>query len=195
MKNIKNVLLIILSLLLIATLIGGFNWLRSFENQKVIQQSDIILNQIKNVEKLITVEGYFTELYTHKDYYKFDISPLRKKALVRVKAKASVGVDLSKLHPWTNPQNKTLHIQKFPEPEILSLDHNLDYYDITEGTFNYFSTTDYNRINKNAKQFIEDKILYSDMMVQARNKSQAIQEAIASLVEAMGWELVVDQTP
>src|SRR5690606_36171703 len=195
MKNIKNLALIILALLLVVLVAGGLNWLRSFENQKVIQQSDIILNQVQNVEKLITVEGYFTELYSHKDYYKFDISPLRKKALVRVKAKASVGVDLSNLHPWTNPQNKTLHIQKFPEPEILSLDHNLDYYDITEGTFNYFSTTDYNRINKDAKQFIENEVLSSEMMVKARNQSQAIQETISSLVEAMGWELVVDQTP
>ncbi len=195
MRNIKNILLIILSILLIGTLIGGYSWLRNFENQKVFQQSDVILNQIKNVEKLITVEGYFTELYSHKDYYRFDISPLRKKALVRVKAKASVGVDLSNLHPWTNPQNKTLHIQKFPEPEILSLDHNLDYYDITEGTFNYFSTTDYNRINKDAKQFIENEILSSEMMVKARNQSQAILETITSLVHTMGWELVVDQTP
>ena len=195
MKNVKNVLLIVLSIVLIGVLIGGFNWIRSFENQKVFQQSDIILNQIRSVEKLITVEGYFTELYSHKDYYKFDISPLRKKALVRVKAKASVGVNLADLHPWTNPQNKTLHIQKFPTPEILSLDHNLDYYDITEGTFNYFSTTDYNAINKKAKQFIEEKILSSEMMDQALTQSQTILETITSLVESMGWTLVVEPTP
>ncbi|MBY5956839.1 DUF4230 domain-containing protein [Membranicola marinus] len=195
MKNIKNVLLILLSILLIAVVIGGFNWVRSFENQKVFQQSDIILNQIKSVQKLITVEGYFTELYTHKDYYKFDISPLRKKALVRVKAKASVGVDLSELRPYTNPQAKTLHIQKFPKPEILSLDHSLDYYDISEGTFNYFSTTDYNDINKKAKQFIEEKIMNGEMIVQARKQSQNILETITSLVESMGWELVVDPMP
>lgn len=195
MKNFKNALLILLSILLIAVLIGGFTWLRSFENQKVIQQSDIILNQIQSVEKLITVEGYFTELYTHKDYYKFDISPLRKKALVRVKAKASVGVDLSELHPYTNPQTKTLHIQKFPNPEILSLDHTLDYYDITEGTFNYFGTSDYNTINKKAKQFIEEKILNGEMMEQANSQSEAILQTITSLVQNMGWELVVDPAP
>lgn len=195
MRNVKNVLLIVLSILLIGVFIGGYSLMRSFENQKVFQQSDIILNQIRSVEKLITVEGYFTELYSHKDYYKFDISPLRKKALVRVKAKASVGIDLEELQPWTNPQNKTLHIQKFPVPEILSLDHNLDYYDITEGTFNYFSTTDYNAINVKAKQFIEDKILSSEMMDQARKQSQNILETITTLVESMGWTLVVEPTP
>lgn len=195
MKNARNLLLIILSILVIALAVGGLTWIRSFENRNVIQQSDIILNQVQNVRKLITVEGYFTEIYTHKDYYKFDISPLRKKALVRVKAKASVGVDLAELHPWTNPQTKTLHIQKFPQPEILSLDHRLDYYDITEGTFNYFSTTDYNAIHKNARQFIEDKILASEMMTQARSQSQSILETITSMVETMGWKLVIEETP
>lgn len=195
MRNIKNALLIILTILLIAVVVGGFSWLRSFENQKVYEQSDIILNQIQKVQKLITVEGYFTELYTHKDYYKFDISPLRKKALVRVKAKASIGVDLSGLHPWTNPETKTLHIGNFPQPEILSLDHTLDYYDITEGTFNYFGTADYNVINKKAKMYIEQQITSSDMMDQARKQSQAILETITSLVQGMGWELKIDPTP
>ena len=195
MKNIRNILLILLCILLVGGIIGGLSWIRSFENRNVIQQSDIILNQVQNVRKLITVEGYFTEIYTHKDYYKFDISPLRKKALVRVKAKASVGVDLANLHPWTNPQTKTLHIQRFPQPEILSLDHQLDYYDITEGTFNYFTTTDYNAIHQNARQFIEDKIMASEMMGQARNQSQLILESITTLVEGMGWNLEIEERP
>src|SRR5690606_41765633 len=110
MKNIRNILLILLCILLVGGIIGGLSWIRRFENRNVIQQSDIILNQVQNVRKLITVEGYFTEIYTHKDYYKFDTSPLRKKALVRAKAKASVAVDPAGLHPWTNPQTKTLHI-------------------------------------------------------------------------------------
>lgn len=195
MKNIRNVLLILLTILIVAGIFGGLSWIKSFEHRNVIQQSDIILNQVQNVQKLITVEGYFTEIYSHKDYYKFDISPLRKKALVRVKAKASVGVDLANLQPWTNPQTKTLHIQKFPQPEILSLDHRLDYYDITEGTFNFFSTTDYNAINQNARNFIEDKIHSSEMMSQARDQSQTILETITALVEGMGWSLVIEDRP
>lgn len=195
MKNIRNTMLILLIALIVVGILGGIAWIKSFEHRNVIQQSDIILNQVQSVRKLITVEGYFTEIYTHKDYYKFDISPLRKKALVRVKAKASVGVDLANLQPWTNPQTKTLHIQKFPQPEILSLDHRLDYYDITEGTFNYFSTTDYNAINQNARDFIEDKIYSSEMMIQARNQSQTVLETIAALVEGMGWTLEIEDRP
>src|SRR5690606_12046993 len=104
-------------------------------------------------------------------------------------------VDLAQLQPWTNAQTKTLHIQRFPQPEILSLDHRLDYYDITEGTFNYFSTSDYNAIHQNARQFIEDKIMDSEMMVQARNQSNAVLETITALVEGMGWTLEIEDRP
>lgn len=195
MRNIKNILLIVLALLLILLTVGGITWFRGLENRKKIEESDVILHQVRNVQKLITVEGYFTELYTHKDYYGFDIPLLRKKALVRVKAKASIGFDLSELHPWTDPKTKTLHLRKFPEPELLSLDHSLDYYDITQGTFNYFSTTDYNRINQNAKIFIEQKIAESELMDQARKQSILTLETIKSLVEGMGWTLQVETTP
>src|SRR5690625_2044925 len=158
MRGIKDFLLIILLVLLMIVTIGGFFWIRGFENRKVTEDSDIILQQIRQVQKLITIEGYFTELYSHKDYYGFDIPLLRKKALVRVKAKASIGFDLSQLHPWTDPKTKTLYIQKFPEPQLLSLDHTHGYYDSTQCSFNYFPTADYNRINQNAKRSEERRV-------------------------------------
>lgn len=195
MRNIKNILLIFLLVLLLLITIGGVIWIQNFENRKVTEDSDIILNQIRHVQKLITIEGYFTELYSHKDYYGFDIPLLRKKALVRVKAKASIGFDLSKLHPWTDPKSKTLYIQQFPEPEVLSLDHSLDYYDITQGTFNYFTTADYNRINQNAKSFIEQKIAESELIDQAKTHSINTLQTIENLVEGMGWTLQVEPSP
>jgi len=195
MRGIKDFLLIILLVLLMIVTIGGFFWIRGFENRKVTEDSDIILQQIRQVQKLITIEGYFTELYSHKDYYGFDIPLLRKKALVRVKAKASIGFDLSQLHPWTDPKTKTLYIQKFPEPELLSLDHTLDYYDITQGSFNYFTTADYNRINQNAKSFIEEKISESELIDQAKKHSITTLETIRHLVEGMGWTLQIETTP
>jgi hypothetical protein len=38
--------------------------------------------------------------------------------------------------------------------ELISLDHTLDYYDISEGTFNSFSAEDYNKINNDVKEHI-----------------------------------------
>ncbi|MBK9982670.1 MAG: DUF4230 domain-containing protein [Saprospiraceae bacterium] len=45
-------------------------------------------------------------------------------------------------------------ISGMPPAEILSVDHDLDYYDLSEGFFNSFSTEDYNKINADAKDFV-----------------------------------------
>lgn len=195
MRDLKNILIIVLALLLLLVVGGGITWMRNFEYRKSVEESEVILNQVRNVQKLIAVEGYFSEIYSHKDYYGFDIPLLRKKALVRVKAKASVGFDLSQLNPRTDPAAKILHISKFPEPELLSLDHNLDYYDITQGTFNYFTTKDYNIINRRAKSFIETQVARSELMDQAKKQSMRTLETIREIVEGMGWTLEVDKGP
>src|SRR5690625_7778933 len=100
MRGIKDFLLIILLVLLMIVTIGGFFWIRGFENRKVTEDSDIILQQIRQVQKLITIVGYCNELYSHKDYYRFDIPLIRKKALIRVKVKASIGCVSSQLQHW-----------------------------------------------------------------------------------------------
>ena len=57
-------------------------------------EADLLAEQIDEVFKLVTVEGRFSEIYKYSDYWGYDLSPLRKKALIRVSARVSVGLDL-----------------------------------------------------------------------------------------------------
>ena len=121
------------------------------------QNSQVLLERMKSVAKVIAVEGYFSEIYTHEDYYNFDLSPFRKKALLRVKAKVSVGYDLEGMKMEANDATKIISISNIPDPEILSIDHEIDYYDIQEGTFNSFTEQELTDLNRRAKKFIEEK--------------------------------------
>ena len=107
------------------------------------ESAQVLLERVQTVAKLITVEGYFSEVYDYKDYYAYNLSPFRKKALIRVKAKVSVGYDLSRVEFETRPDEKVIIVRNLPEPEILSIDHDLDYYDISQGMFNSFSAQDH----------------------------------------------------
>ena len=69
------------------------------EKFRLTEQSQVLMEKIKTVAKLVTVEGYFSEVYDYQDYWNYDVSMFRKKALIRVKAKVSVGYDLSKMKP------------------------------------------------------------------------------------------------
>ncbi len=158
---------------------------------KVTENSDVVLEKIKTVAKLITVEGYFSEIYDYKDYWAYDFSIFRKKALVRVKAKVSVGYDLSNIKIEANPEEKIISVGNLPEPAILSIDHNIDYYDISAGTFNPFTEADYNKINQNAKKFIEQKAQESDLIEAAKKQGNQTLDLMRFIAENAGWKFVV----
>jgi hypothetical protein len=50
--------------------------IRLFEQHKK-ETAEVILNQMQTVTKLVTAEGYFSEVYDYKDYYQWDIGLLR----------------------------------------------------------------------------------------------------------------------
>ncbi len=157
--------------------------------QQVEESAEVLLEKIKTVAKLVTVEGYFSEIYDYKDYYYYDLPFFRKKALLRVKAKVSVGYDLGQMRIDAYPERRLIVISNIPDPTIISIDHDLDYYDISEGTFNAFNEEDYDRINRNAKQFIEAKALESDLIERAEEQGNRILEVIEFMATNAGWRV------
>ena len=153
------------------------------------EQSQVLMEKIETVAKLVTVEGYFSEIYDYEDYWNYDISPFRKKALIRVKAKVSVGYDLTKMSVEALPEKKILIISNLPDPTIISIDHDLDYYDITEGTFNSFSEDDYTMMNKNAKEKVRQAAMSSNLFLAAEEQSNNMLDLIKFMVEGSGWQL------
>lgn len=181
----------------IAVFIGGFWIARSvfMPRERVVTQAEasVLLEKMKTVAKLVTVEGYFSELYNHKDYWRYDWWIFRKKALLRVKAKVSVGFDLEGLDIKADTATKTITIKNIPkEPEIISIDHDIDYYDISEGSFNTFTPEDYNKINKKARDLIEQKAKESDLIKQAREQGIEIIDLIRFIGESSGWTVQMD---
>lgn len=155
----------------------------------VEEESRVLLEKIEKVSKLITVEGYFSEIYNYEDHWGYDFSFFRKKALIRVKAKVSVGYDLTKVDFKADTKTKTITISNMPDPEIISIDHDLDYYDITEGSFNSFEEADYNKMNANAKEQIRKEALNSDLFLSAEAESHELMEIVKFMVEGAGWNL------
>lgn len=156
---------------------------------KATEQSEVLLEKIKTVSKLVTVEGHFSEVYDYKDYWGYDISPFRKKALMRVKAKVLVGYNLEKMTVASLPEEKTIRIGNLPDPEIISIENDLDYYDISEGTFNSFSPADYNKLQQKAKDYIREHAERSDLKESAVKQGNQLLELIRFMVETAGWKL------
>jgi hypothetical protein len=158
-------------------------------------QSVLLLEKIKQVCKLITVEGEFSEIFTHRDQKNlfFKLLQMEKKALLIVKAKVMIGFDLTKINIEINTSKKQVNLSQFPEPEILSIDNDLEYYDIQKGIINKFSETDLTNMNKKSKEFIREKVENSHLMLIAKNQANDTVSLIRQLIESVGWELISEK--
>lgn len=187
---------VITFLFIIGALVLGFLVAKNYYQpspQKVEKEAAVLLEKIETVAKLVTVEGHFSELYNHKEYWRYDWPIFRKKALLRVQAKVSVGYDLSHMAIDIDQDSKLVTIRNIPaQPEIISIDHDLDYYDIRQGTFNSFTEADYNDLMDDAKGLIRKKALESTLMESAEEQGIELIELIRFLIESAGYEVYFD---
>jgi hypothetical protein len=158
---------------------------------KVEENSNIVIEKIEKVAKLITVETHLSELYDYKDFYDYDWSFLRKKILLRINAKVSVGYDLKKLNITTDSKNRIVNIGPLPKPQILSVDHNVDYFNIEEGLFNSFTPEDYTRINAKAKDYITKVAGNHEVLKTATTQENTMIEMMQAMANSMGYTLNV----
>jgi len=185
---------IILGVLLAAFLAAGFymGYKKQFFEPKEKESAEVMLEKISKVFKMVAVEGYVSEMYDYEAYRYWDVSFLRKKAFVRVKAKVSVGYDFENANFVVNETIRTITIKPFPKAKILSIDHDLDYYDLQEGVFNEFSKDDLNRINQRAKDYTVSQIEQGPLFEQAEEQKQEIINLLSELFSKTGWTLISD---
>jgi hypothetical protein len=174
--------------------------LRYFENKKDTREqleanTALIQKELKNVGKLIVTEGSYAQVFTYNDskdlmYGLFDA---QKKALIVVNAKASIAYDLSKVNTEVDEAAKTVTITKIPEPE-LSINPNIEYYDVTQDYLNQFTAADYNKIKQRVEKSLRKKIEASELRTNAENRLISELQKIYILTNSMGWTLKYNTT-
>ena len=184
---------VVFGLLLIAICAGMWFYMKNhyFEAIKA-ENTTIVLEKIKTVTKLISVEGQFSELYNYKESYDYDFFNLfSKKIILRVNAKVSVGYDFEKINISVDSLSKTVTFNELPQAEILSIDHDIDYYDISEGTFSSFTPEEYNAIQKKAKNLIADKAKNTPLIAEAEKQKAEYLKMIDMALTSAGWKLII----
>ncbi len=160
----------------------------------------VLLEKIEQVCKLVTVEGNFAELYDETNIRSFTLYlPLpstwkfSKKAIIEVRGQVLVGYDLKDLRVTADSNQQRIILSNLPEPEILSIDHELRYQNLSESYFNSFTAEDYTRLNANAKEVLRQKALESRLMQEAEFEGNQLLRIMEFMVESAGWELLIEQ--
>ncbi len=161
--------------------------------------STVLLERIRPVLKLVTVEGDFNEVYTYRDAQAtFDwlkqFAPFQKKAMLRVQATVSVGYDLEGLDLQLDEASHTVKLNGMRVPEVLAIDHDLDYYDLEAGTFNPFTAQDHTRMEAEAKNLIKRRVAESGLFRVAADRKQEVIKVLRAMVESSGWTFVDEST-
>ena len=164
-----------------------------FQKKKDITnaQSVLIMEKIRKVWKLITVEGEFVEIYHYENTKErfMNMVSSKKKAILLINAKAHVGYDLSKIRMEAINEKKIVKLTEFPDPQILSLETDVKYYDKKDGLFNKFDSSDLTEVNAKAKEFVLEKIPHSGLFDTAQNEALEAVLLIQNIVETIGWTL------
>ena len=187
----------LLGALLAVTLLLVFYFISNqINNHKTeLESSDLILQEIKNVGKLVVTEGHFSEVITYKNAKKFylDIFTAKKKALVVVNAKVTIAYDLSKIKYNIDQETKTITLTYIPQPEI-DINPDIKYHDLEQDYLNQFTPEDYNKIRKLVMQQLEIKVDKSSLKSNAENRLLSELQKIYILTNSLGWKLEYKKT-
>lgn len=126
-------------------------WYEKREETYQKEEIQMVVNEIKNLRKLVVSEGNFSEILNYSDSkkYFYDFLSFDKKAIVTVNAKVEVGYDLSKMDIQIDSIGKKIIINKIPTEEII-IEPDVKYFDLQQSNFNSFSKEDLNKINQKA---------------------------------------------
>lgn len=166
-----------------------------FTKNKTEERSVILLEKIRNVSKMITVEGDFSEIMQFEDVKDvfLNLVTSKKRAIILANAKVMIGFDMKKIKLRADAGSKKVFVEHFPEPEVISIETDIQYYDVKHGYFNKFAATDLSRLNKKVKINIEDKIPNSELLVSAQQKALETIKVIEEMVGTFGWKLDYNQ--
>ena len=187
-------------LIVILLLVLGYFTYKYFEtkNEKrdqLIEATQLIEKEIKNVGKLVVTEGSFAQVFTYKDSKQiFNLVEANKKALVVINAKVTIAYDLRALETEVDPENKIITIKKIPDPEI-NINPDIEYYDVSQDYLNQFEASDYNKIKKRVMASVKKKVETSELPGNAQNRLLAELANIYVVTNTLGWTLQYNATP
>ncbi|RXG27269.1 DUF4230 domain-containing protein [Leeuwenhoekiella palythoae] len=190
----RKVLIVILILLLGYFTYQYFN-AQQEKREQLIEATNLIEKEIKNVGKLAVTEGSFAQVFTYKNSKQiFNLVEANKKALVVINAKVTIAYDLRALETEVDPENKTITIKKIPAPEI-NINPDIEYYDVSQDYLNQFEASDYNKIKQRVMTTIRQKVESSELPQNAENRLLAELANIYVVTNTLGWTLQYNTTP
>ena len=189
MKKIYKTMLLML-IVILATISVTFFVTNKFHEQELYSASGV-LEQVKDISELNTVEMYFNEIIDFKNaklFNNFQIPFTEKSFIFTVKSKVKAGVDLSSIDESDIAISGKSLLIKLPNPKITSKEI-LSYkvYDEKNGLFNEVTTEDTLKALELFEKDMEEQALGSGIIEKSKENTEHI---IRNLFLSYGFESI-----
>ncbi len=180
-------------ILIAGIIIGIFGTLWYQERQKneeIHQQSQVLLENVKHLNKMVVAEAYYNEVYSYNnsDKYLFDLLHFDKNVILLVSAKAQISYDLNKLKVSLDTLHKIIRITDIPQEQV-EIFPSIKYYDLQQSRLNQFDKDELNRINADAITQIKSHINLSQLRLKAKKQLLENLQNLYVLSEIYGWKV------
>ena len=191
LKGVSNILVVIVSI--VAGILLARMW---YMQPTSVTRTDanVMIEQIKNVSKIVNTEGYFSEVYTETDTKSFYGFPSTKKIIIKVKARVMAGYDLNNLKIDIDSSAKKIKVTGLNNPQIIGIEPEIQYYDVNNGVLNQFSGEDFSRLNQKAIDTIRYSALHSNLLNNVAKQGVNNFQSLQILAQQMGWRIEFENT-
>ncbi|MEM7572995.1 MAG: DUF4230 domain-containing protein [Bacteroidota bacterium] len=197
-RNAPYLLLVIISF--VCGILSYRSCVQSRNQQVSTIETDILLERIRDVCKMVTVEGDVMELYNEtQTRYVTMYLPLPtqfsfdKKATVQVQGTVLVGYDLEGLNTTVSEEERTVTISNLPQPSVLAVEHQLEFRNMEESWFNSFGPADLTELSNNAREALRDKALESELVDRAKEQGLGLLNTIQHIAESAGYTFILEE--
>ncbi len=180
-------------ILIAGMIIGVFATLWFQEHRKnadIHQQSKVLLENVKHLNKMVVAEAYYNEVYSYKDSdkYLFDLLQFDKNAILLVTAKAQISYDLTQMKISLDSMHKVINITDIPKEQV-EIFPTIQYYDLQQSSLNQFNKDDLNRINADAVKKIKSHIDLTQLRLKAKKQLLENLQNLYALSKIYGWKV------
>lgn len=189
--RLKRKLFWVAGAVLILLLAFWLGTLWSGREQQPTITSDLLGQQLRSVQELVSVEYHYTNMGKFEnqlDFYGWKVPFTTKGFLVSYDGVIKAGVDLSGAEVDVDEVRKAVTIT-LPESKILSHEipeDSLQVFDETRNIFNPITIEDYTGFTRDQKAEVEQKAIDEGLLTDAAEKARGTVETFVSLLPGSG---------
>lgn len=194
-------IILILALCILLPLVFFFGTRIGRETARPVITSELLGQQLRSVQELVSVEYYYTNMGKFENqinFYGWKVPFTSKSFIVSYDGVIKAGIDFSRLQTEVDEAARTVTVT-LPESEILSheiREDSITVFDESDNLFNHITIEDYVGFTQDQKETMAQEAIGNGLLTAASDKARSTIESFLRLLPGMEeYTLKIEEMP